>query len=226
MTSERSAVKRAPIVLIAVGAFAVGLLGLLYLVVQPRDKVAATAAPEPDQSQPTAGSEDVAGLRRELASLRSQVSTLRGDVSTAKDQAGSDKAATPKDTRTDDQIRADDERRYREYMAGVAEAFRQEAVDPKWAGKVSATVRTAIANDEVIRSLARDVDCRSHSCRVVIEETSANFFNLNKELPAFASSLGGTLPSVSAEHVQDGSGSGSVVLYMSTRPDQQATASR
>jgi len=224
MTAERNAVKRAPIVLISLGAIAVGLVTVAYLVFRTPGKVA-TAAREGDQAaEPTGSGEDVSALRRDLASLRSQVSTLRGDVSTAKDQAQNDKAGTPKDTRTGEQIRTDDDQRHREYMAGIAAAFRQEAVDPAWATRASASVRNAITNDEVIRGLAREVECRSRSCRVVIEENGSNFFQLNKDLPAFATSLGDALPSVSAEHVQDGNGSGSVVVYMSSvRPEPQAT---
>jgi hypothetical protein len=218
------AVKRSPVLLIGAAAIAISFPVAVYL--RLRTPGREMAAREPEPAGPAPSSEEVTGLRRELATLRAQLTELRRDVSSARDQGGSEKAGPPADTRTRDQIKADDDRRYREYMAGVAEAFRQEPVDPRWATRVSATVHGAITNDEVIRSLVRDVECRSHSCRVTIEETSADFIKLNKELPAFATSLAESLPSVSAEHLQDGSGSGSVVLYMSSRPDQAATASR
>jgi len=212
--------------LLAVGALAVALLSGAYLMARtPSQKAAAgvgsaevegaaVGAPAP------AGSEEISRLKGELVALRSQVAALHGEMLVAKEQIKSDctdRAA--KDDRTPEQINADDDRRHREYMAGVSQAFRQEPVEPRWAAQVGATLRQSITGNSVIRDFARDVECRSRTCRVVLEENSANFDKLNKQLPAFVLSIGETLPSVAAEHTQDGNGSGTVVLYMSARAD-------
>jgi hypothetical protein len=148
------------------------------------------------------------------------MAALRAEVLGAKaDPKSTDTDKPAQDDRTPEQINADDERRYRDYMAGVSQAFRQEPVEPRWATRVTDTLRQAIAADSIIRDFARDVDCPSHTCRVVLEETSANFQTLNKRLSAFVTSVVEALPTVSAEHTQDGHGSSTVVLYMSAPGD-------
>jgi len=226
MVQDRSIGRRAPVLLLAVGALGMALLSGAYMMARTPAHKAVIGSGSADGEQATPGaptaaaSEEISRLKGELVALRSQMAGLHGEIAQAKDQAKSDGTERAvKDDRTPEQINADDERRHREYMAGVSQAFRQEPVEPRWAAQVSAALHQSIMGNSVIRDFARDVECRSRTCRVVLEENSANFDKLNKQLPTFVLSIGDALPTVSAEHTQDGNGSGTVVLYMSAPAD-------
>jgi hypothetical protein len=162
-------------------------------------------------------------MKRELAALRRQVASMQGNVALIDERAQADQLRerqAPPDDRTRQQIIDDDERRHREYMAGVAAAFQLEAVDPGWSSGAAASVRQALTGDDLLRRMARDVECRSHTCRVVIEDDGAG--KVNGALPDLAMRLGPTLPSVSAQRNDGGGGPATFVLFMSTRPEQAA----
>jgi hypothetical protein len=156
---------------------------------------------------------ELAELRQEMARLRHQVSTQEqrlAAVDPAKLEA-SDSVA--RDPRTDPDMRAEQDRKYREYLASLDTAFRKESRDPQWSTTTSSVVQTALVADNDLRSLARGVECRSHTCRVELADDSSG--KLDKILPMFAQQVSQSLPSVIANHGEDTSGAATMVLYMS-----------
>ena len=120
----------------------------------------------------------------------------------------------------DPEARAEVERKYQAYIAGVDAAFRQEATEPRWSSAASAAVHKVIAGDDDLRPLARGVECRSHTCRVEIADDGSG--KLGKLLPMFAQQVGQELPSVLANRVENAGDTATVVLYMSRRNATQA----
>jgi len=107
-------------------------------------------------------------------------------------------------------------------MAGIGDAFRNEATDPRWSSSTSSVVQAALVADNDLRSLARGVECRSRTCRVEIADDGS--VKLGKILPMFAQQVGRELPSVAAERVEDAGGAATMVLYMSRRGETAASA--
>jgi hypothetical protein len=121
-----------------------------------------------------------------------------------------------KDPRTDLEVRAEDERQWRDYMAGVTAAFRQQSVDAAWSSATASAVQSALATDSDLRPLARGVECRSRTCRVAITDDGSG--KLGKALPLFAQQVGQALPSIVAERIEEPGGGATMILYLS-RPD-------
>jgi len=205
----------------------VGLCGVVYRAVR-------TSAETPDENglaatkQPVGGaatqeSAELAELRREMAQLRRQVLT-QGQRLAAGDPAKAEAQdpAAAKDPRTDPQARAEQERKYRDYMAGVDAAFRKETTDPRWSSATSSVVQTALIADNDLRPLARGVECRSHTCRVEIADDGSG--KLGKIIPIFAQQVGQELPSLVANRVEDAGGAATMILYLSRRDETQAMA--
>jgi len=205
----------------------VGLCGVVY-------RSVATGAGAPAESglgsakQPVGGattpeSAELAGLRREMAQLKRQV-WAQGQMLAAADPARAkpeaQDSAAAKDPRIDPEARAEQERKYREYMAGVDAAFRKETTDPRWSSATSSAVQTALIADNDLHPLARGVECRSHTCRVEIADDGSG--KLGKLLPVFAQQVGQELPSVVTSRVEDAGGAATMVLYMSRRDATQA----
>ena len=195
----------------------IGLYSTVYRSVHtgteaPTDRDGASAK----RSPATPESAELAELRQELTQLKRQMWTQGQGVS-ATDPAKADAhdPAGAKDPRTDPEARAEQERKYREYMASVDAAFRNEATDPRWSSATSSVVQTALTADSDLRPLARGVECRSRTCRVEIADDGSG--KLGKLLPMLAQKVGRELPSVTADRVQEAGGAVTMVLYMSRR---------
>jgi hypothetical protein len=168
----------------------------------------------------TSESAELAQMRQELTQLKHQLWT-QGQRLAATDPARAEAHdPTAKDPRTDPEARAEQERKYREYMASVDAAFRKEATDPHWSSTTSSAVQTALIANSDLRPLARGVECRSRTCRVEIADDGSG--KLGKILPVFAQQVGQELPSVTADRVQDASGAATMILYMSRRDETPA----
>jgi len=176
-----------------------------------------TATPKPPPGESSAAASELADLRRELFELKRVVRT-QGHEPVAAEPA----APAAPDPRTDPEARADYERRYREHMAGVEAAFRQEAADPRWSSATAATVQSALAADSDLRPLARGVECRSRTCRLELADDGSG--KLGKILPVFAQQVGRELPSIAYDRIVDASGTATMVLYMARQDDALARA--
>ena len=105
-------------------------------------------------------------------------------------------------------------------MAGIAQEFAGQKIDPNWANRASSRLEAVFGSDEVLHNLSRNVECRDQICRVEIEDDGTN--RLNGRMHFIAMGLADVLPNISAEHVDQGNGRGTMVLYLSSQPLFQA----
>ena len=105
----------------------------------------------------------LAALQSELHALRLKLADLPGQSAVL---ATEDREAR----------HAADKERYRAYMAGVAQSFNNEQINPRWASEVAPRVNAALAGDTTLRG-AHSVDCREETCRVQIESDDPVRFN-------------------------------------------------
>jgi hypothetical protein len=105
-------------------------------------------------------------------------------------------------------------------MAGVAESFRNERVDPAWSASAKSRILATFDADPALRSLVHSVDCRGHTCRVEIHEGDKE--GVTGQLPLLALGLGDILPRISTERVSLGAGSALVVYLSAPNPALQA----
>jgi hypothetical protein len=179
------------------------------------------AAEQPRGAGATSESAQLAALRRQIAELERRV--WAQERSAAGDPATHDPpAVSPRDPQIELETHAEQERRHRDYLAGLETAFHDEATDPGWSAATSAVVQTALASSREIRALGRGVECRSHICRVEITDDGRG--SLGKILPTFAQEIGHELPNVAANRVQNADGT-TMVLYLS-RDDDAPSAIR
>jgi hypothetical protein len=186
-----------------------GLYGLYHA-------VRATPEHEPDVAKHAAGDPaELAELRREVAHLRVEMWNQRDRPPLpGRDHAPQD-PATAKDRRADPEARAESERRYQAYVAGLETAFRSEPTDPRWSAATSSVVHRALAEDAALRSRAREVECRSRTCRVELADAGSG--DLSKVIPMFTQRVGQALPTATTNRIED-RGETRLVLYL-TRPD-------
>lgn len=204
--------KRSRIFLSVAVLLGIGLCCVVYRSVRARGEAAAdpaAAGARRSASEVAAGSTELGELRQELFQLRHQVLSHEQKL-----RVGDPAASVPPQTEPPTpEARAEDERRHREFVAGVEAKFRDEPHDPQWAAATAAAVQTALASDNDLRPLARGLECRSQTCRVEIADDGSG--KVGKLLPLFAQQVGQSLPSMTADHVEDASGAATLVLYMS-----------
>lgn len=191
----------------------VALCGALYLSMH-----ADTDAPPAPLKKTIRGaavelSAELAELRQEVALLKLQVRSQGQKPAEQPRKADAQDASARMDPASDPDLRAEQERQHRDYMAGVDAAFRKEPIDATWSSATASGVRAAIATDDELRRLVGDVECRSRTCRVVIAETDSG--RMNKSFMTFIHRLGAALPSVAADRLEDASGAARMILYMS-----------
>ncbi|MES2353484.1 MAG: hypothetical protein V4568_03605 [Pseudomonadota bacterium] len=167
--------------------------------------------------------DDLTALREEVAVLRAEVSMLRRRIPT-QGQAQAETEDTPamtaeKNARTDPLARAEAEKAHQKQMAGVEAAFRNEPNDSKWSSRAASTLQDALTGDDAARANMRNVECRSHTCRVEIIDDGSG--QLAKSMPLIAQRVAQTFPTMTANQIDQGNGTSTTVLYMSrdnTRP--------
>jgi hypothetical protein len=74
-------------------------------------------------------------------------------------------------------------------------------------------VQAALASDETVQNTLLGLECRSQTCRVELADDDTG--ELTKVMPLFLEQLGQTLPSATANYVDDGHGGKIMILYMS-----------
>lgn len=171
---------------------------------------------------------------KEVAQLVQQVQELQGRLTSLRSQmtqldSGAAHAVPTRDAKPVEQLsveeqRAQDRERLHTYMAGVEQSFANEKVDAGWSTATASKVGATFDGDEVLKSVARTVECRSQTCRVQIEDDGSN--SLARRMPFIAIGLADTLPTISAEHIEHGNGRGAMVLYMSSQRSTPPTAAK
>jgi hypothetical protein len=117
-------------------------------------------------------------------------------------------------------VRAADVERHREHMSDIAQAFAGERIDNVWALRTTSRINAAFEERAALRQLDHNVECRAQTCRVSVPDDGSN--SVSARLPALALSVVDVLPSISAEHVDQGNGRSTVVLYMSAQDPSSA----
>jgi len=155
-------------------------------------------------------------MQAQVSVLRAQVAGLKGEL--AERPAASEPAA--EDQPALDERRAEGERNHAAHMAKIEDAFAREVVDPTWSSKTSSRVWTAINEMDVLRTAAREVECRSRTCRIEVSDDGTG--ELHKQLPLFAQQFADAMPRMSGKQVTDESGKAGMVLYLMSRESTQA----
>jgi len=204
-------------------AVAVGLAGLLLAAVSFYLNVQSAAVAPNVASMSDADRARLEHLSAQVDDLQSRLREMQaGSVA----QASSARHAAPGDTQAPESasanadvaaIRAADAERHHAYMADVAQAFRNEAVDTAWATRAASRVSAAFESDEALRGVARTVECRRQTCRVELADDGSN--SVSRRLPYILIGLADVLPHASADQVDQGNGRSSMVLYMSNAPN-------
>jgi hypothetical protein len=161
--------------------------------------------------------EEMTALREEVARLRAEVAAMQRWIHVQKRRTTgvvSEKAEAPaKDPRTDRAARAEAERERQQQMEVVEASFRREPADPRWSLEAEGAVQEVLASDEIVQDTLLGLECRSQSCRVELADDDTG--ELAKVLPLLLQQLAQTLPSATANYVEDGHGGKTVILYMS-----------
>jgi hypothetical protein len=187
------------------GAAIVGLalVGLTRQIVLP-------SSASPRERATTAGPADRAGAASpaDTTRLRAEVAALRAQV------AGLDQAPAPEaePVMTEEERRAEDDRRHAAYMDRVEAGFEREAVDPTWSSSTATRVWSTIKQMDVIHAAARTVECRSKSCRIEVRDDGTGA--LHKGLPMFAQEFADAMPYMAGRQVQEPDGHAGMVLYL------------
>ena len=175
------------------------------------------------------GATELVALRQEVAQLRQLVKRDH-----AREDTQRQTPAAPEVTEARDQARqpvdpeikaldaqAEQERRHREYVQGVAGAYRREPVDPAWSSSKMSVIQTALASKPELRQLVRGVECRSQSCRVEFADEASG--RPSPAVQSFLADLGAELPTAIAERMEQAGRPASTVFYIGRSSDIQVT---
>lgn len=112
-------------------------------------------------------------------------------------------------------VSAADAKRHQESVAAIAEVFASEKVNSAWAPRTSARVNAAFEGNELLRAIPHSVDCRAQTCQLKIDDDGSG--KLPTNLPLIILSVADLFPSITADHVDQGNGHSTTVLYMSSQ---------
>lgn len=190
--------------------------------------VASQLSPAADNPMPVArvaGDVAVDKMNGNIAALSEQIVRLRADVSALQRQAreleraaaANQGGADSGNRRPDDPIaREEAERRRREELDAIETDFRRESVNARWRSESAAAIEEALAGIGEIQGAARTLECRSQTCRV---ELSGDKSALNDFMPEFALRVGALLPGITADQIEHGDGTTTLILYLSRHAD-------
>lgn len=177
---------------------------------QPPASVTEPADSE-EQSRDHRDTAEMMLLKARLSSLEERAAGAEIKKTPAPEQQPAE--IDPRDNAAD---RAEADRRRREYMDTVAQSFRAEPTNRKWASETASALRDAFDDKSWTGGPAREVDCRTDTCRVEIEDDGSA--SLGESMRSFTRRIAPILPNVSADHVPDATGHMKTILYLS-RPN-------
>jgi hypothetical protein len=161
--------------------------------------------------------ERIASLERRLRALDHEVALLRVEMAAAR--SDSDAKAQPEPS--SEPARRDPERHKAEWhshIAAVEAAFRTETVDSSWASGTERYIEEVFGSQQLLAGTASAIQCHSRTCRVAIPVKGTQEFSA--ELPPILMKFADRLPSVQMDHVDDGNGERTLVMYMSRDMDK------
>jgi hypothetical protein len=152
-------------------------------------------------------------MQQRITLLESRLQALEGrSLGTGVVHADQSRAVAPLTQFDIERRRTEDIEQRQAFMAGLAQSFRDERVDPTWSASVKSRILATFDTDPALRGLTQNVDCRGHTCRVEIQEGDRE--GLTDWLPLLALGLGDILPRIATERVSLGAG-GTRVVYLS-----------
>jgi hypothetical protein len=164
---------------------------------------------ERDARQLTRLGQELTAMRSELAAMREQMGKAHAPAEPTAREEGEDEGMRAA-------RRAEGDAMHQARLASVDSAFRGEPNNPQWAASTSSSIREALAAAQIDASKLRAMECRSRTCRIELVEDESS--DLSKTLPMFALQVGRALPAVTADHIDDGHGRRTAVLYLSSHP--------
>jgi hypothetical protein len=209
-------------------ATAIGLVIAAAVVVRLHEARTAPPAQSTTQSAPATGDARVAQLTQQVEALQRSLSAVQSQLA-SQPRANTAEAARPAKDSPSPELdveaqRALDAERRREYMAGVAANFNNERVDPAWATRVASQVTSAFEGRDGLRDRLRNVECRAQTCRVEMDEDDAN--EVSQQMPFVSLALVNVLPSMSVEHIDQGNGRRTMILYLSSQQTAVSVAQK
>jgi ribosomal protein L29 len=163
--------------------------------------------------------EELRELRSELAALKASiaahgVTTGSPQQETARSKSELPAGASALDTQTDAAAaRQEDERRFAEHVAAIATAFSREPRDLRWSSETDELLESLLNTEELRGLHYQNIDCRTTTCRVEIEDDGSG--RAAEIFPLLAIRTATTLPSITMERIEQGDGRATMVLYMS-----------
>lgn len=199
-----------------------------------------------DAGVPEGTTQALAALRQEVAYIKATLSALQQQTPTAEAAAATTSIRAEIDAlwrhvraqergpaaaisgesdsgdhpRADPLSRAEAERQRLARLRTVESAFEQEPLDPQWSSQAALTVQQALVGDAADSVNVQAIECRSQTCRV--EATADNAAALTQWIPGLAERLAETLPSITANQIQQPNGAATLILYLSRHPDESS----
>lgn len=218
---------RAFVILMGIAAVGIGSYVAFGDVARPPSGAATAARPVADDraersgDDPASSAKEAAALRAGMARLNAEVSALREQVVASQASANADAPAMdPEPARGDPAQRAQQESEWHAHMMEVDANFQSEVLDPRWASSTTSALQSALNASDALRGKMQDVECRSQTCRVEIADDGSGA--VSKDLPLFVQQVGGTLPSMQADRIDEGDGQSTLVLYMTRNAGAQS----
>jgi hypothetical protein len=150
---------------------------------------------------------DVVNLKLELAALREEMHSMtKVKVDTAILGRDADKSVP----RSDEEIRAEEEKHFAVQGEALESGFRQQTIAPKWSAEAMALVRAGLAKDKISGDAIVSLECRTHSCRL---ELANNGKNQTPDFVEFPQHIAGELSNVMVSQTE--SSDSSTVFYLS-----------
>ncbi len=207
--------------LVRVGG-AVLVSGCLFLVYR---LVADSRVRDPDRRSAIEKPVTAAGEASEVDRVKAQVSLLHAQVQGLKSQVAAQpsSAQEPEQTMTEEERRAEAERRHLAVVGEVEAAFEREPIDARWSAATSDRVLAAINKVEALRAASPAIECHSQTCRMEIGDDGSGA--LLKDFPLVVQQFADVLPRGVAKPVKAEDGRQRMVLFL-MGPDraQAATA--
>lgn len=185
------------------------------LVPRARSNPQTGAGPAPAVAKNGEANQEVATLEKKVDSLSRELAAIQRRL---REQERAERVATAgrentpaNNPRNDPVSRATVERERQEAIAVLEADFHREPTDRTWSSEATAAVQEALAGDETAQTALRSLECRSQTCRMELADDTGE---LAKGLPVLLQHLAPTLPSVTANQIDDGAGGTTTILYL------------
>jgi hypothetical protein len=179
--------------------------------------VATTTGTQPIRNETIDVRADVRRLEAELMALRRELSQRAPTPADAHSRVPQGVDASQEPTGLDPLARtgalADAARQFDDHTAQIAATFSNELRDPRFAIVAGEGLRTMLDNQEFASMPVQNIDCRSVTCRVEINDDGSGA--VSQALPMLAVRMAETLPNIIAQRLEQPNGRATMVLFMS-----------